>query len=159
MPVRLEPAAPLSQVRYSTTEPLRSHRKMDEATAAGDLLDPKELIIGLYVHGIVGQDLKNTINMQAILAKRRDNQKWLGTAAKEAIVFIEETFLDSNRVDENLYMVKRVTKKAKRWTESMKCTTGIRTIAQLEPMAQVSLQKSGPVSSYCFRRCHRKIFS
>ena len=25
MPVRLEPAAPLSQVKHSTTEPLRSH--------------------------------------------------------------------------------------------------------------------------------------
>ena len=112
---------------YDRMVKLDKYRKeIDEATAAGDLLDPKELMMGLYAHGICGQDLKNVIKMQADIAKRRDNRKWLSTAAREAAMFVEETFLDSSWVDENLYMVRRVPKKTKRWTGATKCTTDIR---------------------------------
>ena len=112
---------------YDRMVKLDKYRKeIDEATAAGDLLDPKELMMGLYAHGICGQDLKNVIKMQADIAKRRDNRKWLSTAVREAAVFVEETFLDSSWVDENLYMVRRVPKKTKRWIGATKCTTDIR---------------------------------
>ena len=112
---------------YDRMVKLDKYRKeIDEATAAGDLLDPKELMMGLYAHGICGQDLKNVIKMQADIAKRRDNRKWLSTAAREAAMVVEETFLDSSWVDENLYMVWRVPKKTKRWTGATKCTTDIR---------------------------------
>ena len=81
--------------------------------------------MGLYAHIIAGQDLKNVIKMQADMAKRHDNRKWLSTAAREVAVFVGETFLDSSWVDENLYMVRRVPKKTKRWTGAAKYTTDI----------------------------------
>ena len=79
--------------------------------------------MGLFAHGIAGQDLKNVIKTQVDIAKRRDNRKWLSTAAREAAVFVEETFLYSSLVDENLYMVRTVPKKTKRWTGATKCPT------------------------------------
>ena len=63
----------------------------------------KRRMMGLYANGNAGQDLKNAIKMQADIAKRRDNRKWLSPAAREAAVIVEETFLDSSWVDENLY--------------------------------------------------------
>ena len=98
-------------------------KEIDEVTAAGDLLDPKELMMGLYAHGNAGQDLKNVIKMQADIAKWRDNRKWLSTAAREAALFVEETYFDSSWVKENLYMVRMVPKKTNRWTGATKCTT------------------------------------
>ena len=81
--------------------------------------------MGLYANGVVGQELKSLFKMKVVIAKRRDNRKWLCTVAKEAEVFVNEDFLESIWVDNNIKLVRRVPKKTKRWTDSTRLTTDI----------------------------------
>ena len=49
---------------YDRMVRLRKYREdVDMATASGYLLDRRELIMGLYANGVVGQEMKNLIKM------------------------------------------------------------------------------------------------
>ena len=123
---------------YDRMVRLRKYREDIDMAASGYLLDPRELMMGLYANGVVEQELKNLIKMQVDIAKRKDDRKWLCTVARESDVFVNEDFLEAIWVDNNIYLVRRVRKKAKRWTNSTRLTTDIRksTDASLETVTE-----------------------